>query len=95
MVDIDLPEILSDEFLALIPKQVEQVNQLITQKKIVSYVLNTEKSKLWTIVEGDSEADVIEVLATFPLIQWMDFKIHELMLNYQPVGLFIPRMSLN
>lgn len=95
MVEIKLPEVLSEEFLALIPEQVDQVNKLIADKKITSYTLNNNRSRLWTTVEADSEEEVVEIISTFPLIQWMKFEIHDLMLNYQNSSVIIPRMSLN
>lgn len=95
MVEIELPEVFSEEYLALIPEQVDQVNKLIAEKKITSYTLNNRRSRLWTTLEAESEEDVIEVISTFPLIKWMKFEIHDLMLNYQNSAVIVPRMSLN
>lgn len=81
MVDIALPDVLSEEFLATIPKQRATVNQLMNDKIILSYSLAMDRSKLWTVIRAESESDVFDVLSEFPLIGWMRFDIYELAFN--------------
>lgn len=81
MVDIALPEVLSEEFLATIPKQRAAVNQMMDEKIILSYSLAMDRSKLWTVIRAESESDVFDVLSEFPLIGWMRFDIYELAFN--------------
>ena len=95
MVEIDLPEVLSPEFMALIPKQIETVNQLMTERVLMSYTLNSDRTKLWVTLVADSESEVITTISTFPLIKWMKFKTHELMFHHDSSAFIIPRMSLN
>lgn len=81
MVDIALPEVLSEEFLATIPKQRAAVNQMMDEKIILSYSLAMDRSKLWAVIRAESESDVFDVLSEFPLIGWMRFDIYELAFN--------------
>jgi muconolactone delta-isomerase len=81
MVDITLPEVLPEEFIAAIPKQRAAVDRLMDEKVIVTYALAMDRSKLWTILQADSESAVFDTLSKFPLIAWMRFDIHELAFN--------------
>jgi hypothetical protein len=93
MVDIDLPEFLTEEFLALIPRQREHVNMLLREGKIVNYALSLDRSKLWTIVWAESEDEVTEILSTFPLTHFVNPEIYELAFNNRAER--IPVFSLN
>ncbi|MDX2305544.1 MAG: hypothetical protein NW226_22215 [Microscillaceae bacterium] len=95
MIEIELPRIFDEEFLATVPKQVEQVSLFIAQSKINSYSLSLSQSKLWTTITADSEMEVLEILASLPLYKWMTFKIHNLMFNYQTKPTIFPPISLN
>lgn len=81
MVDIRLPDVLSEEFLATIPRQRATVNKLMEERIILSYSLAMDRSKLWTVIRAESESDVFDVLSEFPLIGWMRFDIYELAFN--------------
>ena len=59
MVEFELPEELSDDFLALIPEQREVVDRLMTQGKIRSYALSLDRSVLWVVMEAVSEFEVM------------------------------------
>ena len=95
MIEIELPKVLDEEFLALIPEQVEQINKFISQSKISSYALSLSRSRLWTTIEANSEVEVQEILAAFPLYKWMKCTIHNLMFNYQSSNVTFPPISLN
>jgi muconolactone delta-isomerase len=93
MVDIDLPEFMTEEFLAMIPRQREQIKTLLHEGKIVNYALALDRSKLWTIILAESEDEVMEILSTFPLIHFMTPEIYELAFNNRTQRL--PMFSLN
>lgn len=95
MIEIHLPEIPDEEFVSLIPKQVDEVNKLLTEDVITSYTLTTDKSRLWTTIKADTEEEVENILSSFPLIDWMQFEIYELMFHQESSSFIIPRMSLN
>ncbi len=79
MVEFELPEELSDDFLALIPEQREVVDRLMTQGKIRSYALSLDRSVLWVVMEAVSEFEVMEIIASLPLCDFMHPYVSELM----------------
>ncbi len=95
MIEIDLPEVLSEEFMSLVPAQIEKINELMTQRVLSSYTLNAERTRLWTTLEADSETDAIAILSSFPIYHWIEYTIHELMFHQESSAFLIPRFSLN
>ena len=94
MFDIDLPEHLDAEFMALIPAQRSCVNELMIKGLISTYALSLDRSKLWVIVLAGSEAEAWEVYESFPLGDYMDPSLIELAFhNSKTVAL--PQLSLN
>ena len=81
MVEFELPETLSDEFLELIPAQQQVVERLMTEGKIRSYALAIDRSVLWVIVEAQSEFEVMEIIARMPLCDFMSPYVSELMFH--------------
>ncbi|HRF77368.1 MAG TPA: muconolactone Delta-isomerase family protein [Chitinophagales bacterium] len=79
MVDVNLHDVNSDEFLKLIPSQRAIVNDLLFEGKITSYCVSVDRSKLWITMVANDEEDIIEQLAKFPLINFMDCEIAPLL----------------
>ncbi|MBL0176439.1 MAG: hypothetical protein IPP94_14440 [Ignavibacteria bacterium] len=94
MVDIALPSEYNERFLALIPSQRMRVNALMNDGVLIGYSLSEDRTRLWAIVTGESERDVLEVVETFPLISYMRVSIHPLMFHNQGAG-FRRVLSLN
>ncbi|GMU85851.1 MAG: hypothetical protein AMXMBFR48_10930 [Ignavibacteriales bacterium] len=94
MVDIDLPETITEEYMSLIPRQREQVNRLMLEGKINSYTLSLDRTKLWIILSAKSDSDVFRLLAAFPMRRYMDAKIVELAFHNTITTAF-PQISLN
>ena len=94
MLDIDLPEYLDAEFLALVPAQRAKVNQLMGKGVVATYALALDRSKLWVIILSESEADAWRVYDTFPLAEYMDPKLTELAF-YNSRNVALPQLSLN
>lgn len=93
MVEFTLDE-MDDAFMAKVPAQRRQINELMEEGKIMSYSLAADRSKLWCVVRGESEFDVMEIIASFPLIDSMQPTISELMFNNM-VALRIPLFTPN
>jgi hypothetical protein len=81
MVEFELPEELSADFVALIPEQRQMIDRLMTQGRIRSYALSMDRSVLWVVVEASSEFEVMELIAGFPLADYMQPYISELMFH--------------
>jgi muconolactone delta-isomerase len=94
MIDINLPASPDDEFFALIPKQRAVINELMSEGTITSYTLSVERTKLWVLVNAETESEVMDVLYRFPMLKFMRFKIHELMFH-QMLAFRFPSISLN
>ena len=93
MVEFTLAE-MDAAFMAKIPSQRAKINEMMEQGRILSYSLSADRAKLWCIVNGESEFDVLETISEFPLINYMKPDISELMFN-NVVSLRVPMFSLN
>jgi muconolactone delta-isomerase len=94
MVEIKLPEILTEEFISLIPEQRMKINSLMDAGVILCYTLNQERSRLWTVIVAKSDLAVMDILAQFPMISYMKPEINELTFHHQS-SLVMPSISLN
>jgi len=94
MVDFRLPEILSEDFLKLIPRQRNKINKLFREGRLINYALSLDHSKMWAVVAANSEKEVENLLMELPLTQFMDFDINMLTL-YNSVNGESPAFSLN
>lgn len=81
MVEFELPDPFPMEFIKRIPEQRNMVNYLLAEGKIKSYSLAFDRSVLWVIFVADSEFEVMETIAQFPLAEWMTPYISELMFH--------------
>lgn len=94
MVDFRLPQILSEDFLKLIPQQRSKINKLFREGKLVNYALSLDHSKMWAVVSANSEIEVKDLLFELPLTPFMDFDINMLTF-YNSVTGDSPVFSLN
>lgn len=94
MVEFDLPAQMTEDFMRRIPAQRLKVNEMMEGGKILSYSLSADRQKLWCIFKVESELEVMELIADFPLVKYMDPNIHELMFHNM-VAARIPLFSLN
>ena len=94
MVEFKLPDVLTEEFVSLIPEQRAKVNSLMDAGIIMSYTLNLARTKLWSVVVAASEQSVMDILSGFPLIAFMKPEITELTFHHQS-SLVMPSISLN
>ncbi|KAA9354084.1 hypothetical protein [Larkinella humicola] len=94
MVEFDLPVNMTEEFTSKIPLQRLKVNELMESGKLLSYALSYDRQKLWCVVKALTEFDAIEIISEFPLINYMEPTITELMFN-NIVSLRMPLFSLN
>ena len=94
LVEFDLPDSFTEQFISLIPEQRAQVNKLMRSGKLSNYALSLDRKKLWAFFRGENEQDIVSIINTFPLINYMQPTIHELMFH-ENVFLQFPVMSLN
>jgi muconolactone delta-isomerase len=94
MADITLPEIITQDFVSLIPLQRLQVGILMKSGRLTNYALSLDRSKLWAVFIGNSEEEVKNIINIFPLRKYMDVRLYELAFHEQPQFHF-PIQSLN
>ena len=94
MVEFDLPSPFPEAFIAKIPLQRIAINQLLEAGKIHSYALSMDRERLWCIVNAKDEFEVMDILAEFPLRDFMTPHITELMFH-NAVVFKVPAFSLN
>lgn len=81
MIEFELPEIMSEEFMALIPQQRYVINQMLAEGTIKSYSLSMDRLKLWVVLSANSEFEAMEIINTFPLGDFMTPNLNELMFH--------------
>ena len=81
MVEFDLPEVIDEEFMALVPKQRYVINSMLAEGRIQSYALAIDRSKLWAIMRGESEFEILETISQMPLSEYMTPNISQLMFH--------------
>ena len=78
LVDVTLPSELTEEFLALIPRQRAEVGKLFAEGRLSSYGLALDRSKVWITLHAESENEVEHILESLPLRRAMNVQIHQL-----------------
>lgn len=81
------------DFLRLIPEQRKQINKLFHQGALLSYSLNSDRTRLWAIFSVNNESKLINIIDNLPLSGYMDYVYEELMF-YNSLHM-IPSISLN
>lgn len=89
-----LPGFMDKDFIELIPKQREMVNRLFDKGTITGYSLTADRSKLWVSVSAQSITEAEKIVRDFPIIEYITYHVHELMLHESAMVL-IPSISLN
>lgn len=70
MVEIDFPDISTVQQIDLV-KQQQQIKKLISQGDISSYAQAHDYQKIWLTIQSESEFDVLHLLNTFTLNDFM------------------------
>jgi muconolactone delta-isomerase len=94
MANFTLPEVLTEEFIGLIPYQRAVVNRFLTEGKMLNYALSLEHSKLWAIFCARSEMEVLDMLADMPLTGFMEVEV-SMLTFYNTLPEEIPVFSMN
>lgn len=93
-IHIKLPDIFTRRFSALIPMQRDRVNQLMESRVIINYALDMDRNNVWVTMQAKSQEEVMDILATFPIIKDVKVEIYELaFFDSAPVGL--PELIMN
>lgn len=93
MVEFDVPEPLTEDFLGMIPDQRHALDHLFTDGKLLSYTVASDRTRVWAVMIAESESELLRHIDELPLTPYMDYDYCELMF-YNTVHL-MPEMSLN
>ena len=94
MVACELPEILTEELMALIPDQRQMVSKLFQTGVLTGYTLSLDRSQLWITMLGDNENKVMDVLAKMPVMPFLTVEIYPLAFH-NAARVVLPALSLN
>lgn len=94
MVIIQLPKHLNEEFLARVPEQRLCINELMNEGKVLQYALAIDRSSLWLTISAFTKAEAMEIVATFPLIDYMKPQFVELAF-YNSISTELPKLIMN
>lgn len=95
MVEFQLPQPLTQEFIQLIPQNRLKTNKFLQEGIFRSYTLSADRTKLWIIVVGESEFEVMETLSELPLSEFMHPTVSPLAFHNTTTAWEIPAISLN
>jgi muconolactone delta-isomerase len=94
MIDIELPEILDEDFFKQIPHQKDYIKRMMKKGSISTYSFSSVIGKLWVIVHAESLMEVKQIVHSFPIFNYMRFKIYPL-LFHETNDAVIPHLWLN
>ena len=94
MIDIELPEIVGEEFFQLIPDQRAYVNRMMREGIIKNYSLSIDRKKLWVVINAISLAEARHIIARFPIFYFIKYTIHDLLIH-DSSDATIPQLWLN
>ncbi len=93
MVEFDIPQPLTEDFLDIIPDQRTVIDRLFTDGKLLSYTVASDRTRVWAVMIAESESELLSYIDRLPMTPYMDYDYNELMFH-NTVHL-MPAMSLN
>lgn len=94
MVQADLPAPFPEAFIEKIPSQRAMINRQLETGKLTQYSLSEDFSTLWATVQAIDEDMAMEIIALWPLAEYMDFEITPLIFHNN-AAFNMPQLSWN
>ena len=85
---------MDEEFMTLVPRHRQIINNLINAQVIDSYAISVEAGKGWITMNGRSKEEVTQRLQKSPLYRYWELEIDELFVYDSQMYRF-PKMVLN
>lgn len=82
------------DFMQLVSQQRAYIDEMIMDGKVTSYAISIDRTKLWAVIVAQSESDAVDIIANFPIIDYMQFELHELLFHDSSQDL-VSHISLN
>ncbi len=94
MVEIVLPYYKDEEFMALIPRQREQIGTLLQTGIITSFSLNQERTKIWLVMAAQNEDAAQKVIEQLTMFKFMEIELQSL-LAFDRAAFSLPPLVMN
>ena len=94
MIQMRLPNPLSDAFYALIPEHRAYIDKQINDGIITLYAINEDRTRGWAIVLSENAEEAMEVIEKSPVYRFMSIQIDELFI-FDGETMRLPKVSLN
>ena len=94
MVEVEYPYYKDEEFMALVPRQREQIGTLLNTGVLTSFSLNMERTRAWIVMPAHNEGAVMSVLEQFSLYKFMNIDIQSL-LAFDRAAFSLPPLVMN
>ena len=94
MVEIVLPYYKDEEFMALIPRQREQIGTLLQTGIITSFSLNQERTKIWLVMAAQNEDAAQKVIEQLTMFKFMEIEFQSL-LAFDRAAFSLPPLVMN
>jgi len=94
MAEVWLPQALSDEFYALIPRHRKMVNDLIERGIVNSYTVDENRTKIWILFSASEESEVLAHLKNLPIFRFVKVEIFKLFIADGDI-FRLPKVNLN
>ena len=88
-----LPEELEESFWEEIPGHRKYINALMEAETIVTYSVNTARTKGWVVINAKTLHDAERIIERFPIRRFINYQVDELFLFDSMIG--APRLVLN
>ena len=85
---------MDDEFMSLVPKHREYINELIDNGTMDYYSVSMETQRCWMIINAHSKSEVSEYLDKTPLHKYWTIEVDELFV-YDSQSYRLPALQLN
>ena len=94
MVEVEFPYYKDEEFMALVPRQREQIGTLLNTGVLSSFSLNMERTRAWIVMPAHNEEAAMSVLEQFSLYKFMNLDIQPL-LAFDRAAFSLPPLVMN
>jgi muconolactone delta-isomerase len=94
MVTLSFPPFISDDFIALIPRQRAMIVKMLSSGKLANFSLNDQRTNAWMVVNAKTEEEVEQLLERFPMYEYFQFEIERLILH-DTAFMGLPKVVLN
>ena len=94
MIEIEFPYFKDEEFMALVPRQREQIGTLLSTGILTSFSLDIERTKAWVVMAAHNEEAVMAVIEQFSLYKFMNVEVRAL-LAFDRAAFTLPPLVMN